>query len=124
MKKINEMIDHVMLEEPASYRPYLGMSQIGNPDERMLWLNFRWCLPPNSFEPRVSRILDLGQQLEDIIDLERVFCEALSLALPDYPRAEGAELASAEFGPPGVTPLTDEAARPFSVLAGLKDKLH
>lgn len=67
MKKINEMIDHVMLEEPASYRPYLGMSQIGNPDERMLWLNFRWCLPPNSFEPRVSRILDLGQHLEDII---------------------------------------------------------
>ena len=67
MKKINEMIDHVMLEEPASYRPYLGMSQIGNPDERMLWLNFRWCLPPNSFEPRVSRILDLGQHLEYII---------------------------------------------------------
>ena len=67
MKKINEMIDHVMLEEPASYRPYLGMSQIGNPDERMLWLNFRWCLPPNSFEPRISRILDLGQHLEDII---------------------------------------------------------
>ena len=33
----------------------------------MLWLNFRWCLPPNSFEPRVSRILDLGQHLEDII---------------------------------------------------------
>ena len=67
MKKINEMIDHVMLEEPASYRPYLGMSQIGNPDERMLWLNFRWCLPPNSFEPRISRIMDLGQHLEDII---------------------------------------------------------
>ena len=67
---------------------------------------------------------DSEEQLEDVIDLEGVFCEALSLALPDYPRAEGAELTSAEFGPPGVTPLTDEAARPFSVLAGLKDKLH
>lgn len=67
---------------------------------------------------------DSEEQLEDIIDIERVFCESLSLALPDYPRAEGAELASAEFGPPGVTPLTDEAARPFSVLASLKDKLH
>ena len=40
MSKINEMIDHVMLSEPPKYRPYLGMSQIGNPDERMLWLNF------------------------------------------------------------------------------------
>ena len=67
---------------------------------------------------------DSEEQLEDVIDLARVFCEALSLALPDYPRAEGAELKTAEFAPPGVTPLTDEAARPFSVLAGLKDKLQ
>jgi len=67
---------------------------------------------------------DSEDQLEYIIDIEGIFCETLSLALPDYPRAEGAELTSAEFGPPGVTPLTDEAARPFSALAGLKDKLH
>ena len=67
---------------------------------------------------------DSEEQLEEVIDLGRVFCEALSLALPDYPRAEGAELKTAEFAPPGVTPLTDEAARPFSVLAGLKDKLQ
>ena len=67
MSKLNEMIDHVMLAEPNDYRPYLGMSQIGNPDERMLWLNFRWCLEPNQFEPRVSRIMDLGTVLEDII---------------------------------------------------------
>jgi uncharacterized metal-binding protein YceD (DUF177 family) len=67
---------------------------------------------------------DSEEQLEDVIDLGRVVSEALSLALPDYPRAEGAELKSAEFAPPGVTPLTDDAARPFSVLAGLKDKLQ
>ena len=67
MSKLNEMIDHVMLAEPNDYRPYLGMSQIGNPDERMLWLNFRWWLEPNQFEPRVSRIMDLGTVLEDII---------------------------------------------------------
>ena len=35
---------------------------------------------------------DSEEQLEDVIDLARVFSEALSLALPDYPRAEGAEL--------------------------------
>ena len=67
---------------------------------------------------------DSEEQLEDVIDLARVFSEALSLALPDYPRAEGAELKTAEFAPPGVTPLTDEAVRPFSVLAGLKDKIQ
>ena len=67
MSKINKMIDHVMLSEPPKYRPYLGMSQIGNPDERMLWLNFRWCLPPNKFEPRVSRILELGNVIEDVV---------------------------------------------------------
>ena len=67
MSKINKMIDHVMLSEPPKYRPYLGMSQIGNPDERMLWLNFRWCLPPNKFEPRVSRILRTCQSMMMIL---------------------------------------------------------
>tara|TARA_R100000700_G_C3157131_1_gene134108 strand:+ start:239 stop:1090 length:852 start_codon:yes stop_codon:yes gene_type:complete len=67
MSEVNNMIDHVMLSEPEKRRPYLGMSQIGNPDERMLWLNFRWCLEPTNFEPRISRILDLGNLLEDQI---------------------------------------------------------
>lgn len=44
-------------------RPHLGMSQIGNPDERTLWLSFRWSLP-NDFEPRVRRIFRLGHLLE------------------------------------------------------------
>ena len=74
MSEVNNMIDHVMLSEPEKPRPYLGMSQIGNPDERMLWLNFRWCLEPTNFEPRISRILDLGNLLEDqIVDyLKRI----------------------------------------------------
>ena len=50
MSEVNNMIDHVMLSEPEKRRPYLGMSQIGNPDERMLWLNFRWCLEPTNFD--------------------------------------------------------------------------
>ena len=67
---------------------------------------------------------DSEEQLEDIIDIARVFSEALSLELPDYPRAEDAEINNAEFGPPGVPPLTDDSAKPFALLAGLKDKLE
>ena len=67
---------------------------------------------------------DSEEQLEDIIDIARVFSEALSLELPDYPRAKDAEINSAEFGPPGVPPLTDDSAKPFALLAGLKDKLE
>jgi uncharacterized metal-binding protein YceD (DUF177 family) len=66
---------------------------------------------------------DSEEQLGETIDIIRVFSEALSLELPDYPRAENAEVASAEFGPPGVTPLTDDSIKPFAMLANLKDKL-
>jgi uncharacterized metal-binding protein YceD (DUF177 family) len=67
---------------------------------------------------------DSEEPLEDNIDIAGVFSEALSLELPDYPRAENAEINSAEFGPPGVPPLTDTSAKPFAVLAGLKNKLE
>ncbi|MCV6598457.1 MAG: DUF177 domain-containing protein [Mangrovicoccus sp.] len=58
------------------------------------------------------------------IDLWAVMIEALSLALPAYPRADGAALGSAQYAEPGVTPMSDEAARPFSGLADLKAKLE
>lgn len=45
-------------------RGHLGMSQIGKHDERALWLNFRWCLPP-THSPRVERIFRLGDAIED-----------------------------------------------------------
>ncbi|UWQ03634.1 DUF177 domain-containing protein [Aliiroseovarius crassostreae] len=57
------------------------------------------------------------------IDLGEVLVEALALALPLYPRAEGAALEAQNFTEPGNTPMTDEAARPFAGLAGLRDKL-
>ncbi|UWQ11998.1 DUF177 domain-containing protein [Aliiroseovarius crassostreae] len=57
------------------------------------------------------------------IDLGEVLIEALALALPLYPRAEGAALEAQNFTEPGNTPMTDEAARPFAGLAGLRDKL-
>lgn len=66
---------------------------------------------------------DTLEPLPETLDLDRVIAEALALALPDWPRAEGAELGAAVGTPPGQAPLTDAAAKPFAGLAGLRDKL-
>jgi uncharacterized metal-binding protein YceD (DUF177 family) len=57
------------------------------------------------------------------IDLGLVAIEALALALPDYPRSEGAELQARSFAAEGVRPLEDSDLKPFSALAALRDKL-
>ena len=54
------------------------------------------------------------------LDLMDVLAEALSLAMPDFPKAEGAELADAQFTEPGRRAMTDDDAKP---LAGLRDLL-
>ncbi len=61
--------------------------------------------------------------LGDEIDLAGLMLESLALALDPYPRAEGAALETAVFAEPGVTPMTDEDARPFAKLAALRAKL-
>lgn len=66
---------------------------------------------------------DTTEALGDVIDLGQVMAEALALALPIYPRAEGADLEQAQFAGPGVAPMTDEDARPFAGLKELRDKL-
>lgn len=58
------------------------------------------------------------------IDPEAVMIEALSLALPLYPRAEGVALPETVLTEPGAAPLTAEAMKPFAGLAALKDKLQ
>lgn len=57
------------------------------------------------------------------IDPAVVMAEALDLALPLFPRADGAELGEAVFTEPGKTPMRDEDARPFAGLATLKDQM-
>lgn len=66
---------------------------------------------------------DTIEPLPDMIDLYAVLIEALALALPLYPRADGAALEQAVFTEKGVAPLTDEAARPFAGLGALRDSL-
>lgn len=87
------------------------------------------------FSPEADRPEDLGgdemempeddtlEPLEPDIDLNRVLIEALSLALPPWPRRDDAELGRATAAADGVEPLTDEDTKPFAGLAALRDKL-
>ncbi len=61
--------------------------------------------------------------LGDEIDLWAVMVEALALALPPYPRAEGAEPVRTAAAPPGAAPLEDDRPRPFAALETLRGKL-
>ncbi|WP_114964402.1 YceD family protein [Alkalilacustris brevis] len=64
-----------------------------------------------------------AEPLAEVIDPGAVMIEALALALPPFPRAEGAELGEAVFTKPGKPPLRDEDTRPLAGLAQLRDKL-
>lgn len=66
---------------------------------------------------------DSLEQLGSHIDIAAVMIEALSLTLPLYPRAEGAEAGEQNFTEPGKTAMTDEDTKPFAGLAALRDKL-
>lgn len=65
-----------------------------------------------------------AEQLPLSIDLYQVLIESLSLSLPPYPRSKDADLDQASFTEPGKEAMTDEAARPFAGLAGLRDRLE
>lgn len=67
---------------------------------------------------------DTTEALGEAIDLGHVAVEALSLALPPFPRAPGAVLEVAEFSAPGTAPLRDTDLKPFAGLAALKAKLE
>lgn len=64
------------------------------------------------------------EPLLEIIELQEVLREMISLALPAYPRADQATLGAAVFGPPGVAPMTDNDVKPFAGLAALKETLE
>lgn len=63
------------------------------------------------------------EPLPETLDLAAVMIEALALALPPYPRAEGATVATPVFTEPGKAPLRDEDLKPFAGLAGLRERL-
>lgn len=67
---------------------------------------------------------DPGEEpLGEVIDLGMVALEALALAIPLYPQAEGASLKQVNFTEPGKQAMTDEDTKPFAGLAALKAAL-
>jgi len=66
---------------------------------------------------------DSAEPLPEVIDVGAVAMEALSLALPLYPRNPGAALGEVVFGPQGAEPMADDEVKPFASLAALRDKL-
>ena len=53
------------------------------------------------------------------LDLADVMAEALALALPAWPRAEGVAPVDLTVTEPGKTPMTDDEAKPFAALKSL-----
>jgi uncharacterized metal-binding protein YceD (DUF177 family) len=66
---------------------------------------------------------DTVEPLPARLDLLAVTREALALELPDYPRAEGVAPTERQFAAPGVTPMTDDDAKPLAGLAALRDRM-
>ena len=66
---------------------------------------------------------DSSEALGTEIDALASIIEALSLAIPAYPRKEGAELGALVHAEPGVEPLNEETVKPFAGLADLKKKM-
>ncbi len=66
---------------------------------------------------------DSIEPLPAVLDLDAVMIEALALALPDYPHAEGVAPLAQTYTEPGRQAMSDDDARPFAGLAGLRDKL-
>lgn len=66
---------------------------------------------------------DTLDPLPETIDLDAILTEALSLALPPYPRADDTAPVQALFAKPGQQPLDDDAVRPFAGLAALRTRL-
>lgn len=69
---------------------------------------------------------DTLEPLPAVLDLGLIATEALVLALPQWPRSDGAALpddGAIRTAPPGQQPVTDAEIRPFAALASLRDKL-
>ena len=67
---------------------------------------------------------DTLEPMPEKLDLMNVLAEALALALPDFPRAEGVEAVDMTVTEPGKTPITEAEAKPFAGLKSLRERLE
>ncbi len=80
--------------------------------------------PPEAARGEVEMTEDENtDDLGKVIDLGLVMAEALSLALPPFPRAEGAGFGQAAYAAPGLAPMDDDDAKPLAKLAEIRDRL-
>lgn len=79
--------------------------------------------PPSEEETEMPED-DSVEPLRAMLDMGEVLEEALALAVPDFPRATGAEDLDLTAAPPGAAPLDDEAVKPFAGLAALKRRME
>jgi uncharacterized metal-binding protein YceD (DUF177 family) len=100
----------VVQESVVSLEPVT--TRIDEPVERRYLAHFVEPEPGESEMPEDDTVEELPQSL----DLVEVVLEALALALPPYPRAEGEEMGEIVVTAPGAEPLTEEKAKPFAAL--------
>ena len=80
-------------------------------------------------EPEADSVSEMDEDTDwepmpDQLDLMELALEEIALGLPDYPRAEGAELGEAIYAEDGVKPMSDADAKPFAGLAALKAQME
>ncbi|NCT11734.1 MAG: DUF177 domain-containing protein [Rhodobacterales bacterium] len=66
---------------------------------------------------------DTVDPLPASLDVAEVMIEALALALPPFPRADGVAPVDLTVTEPGLTPLREADIKPFAGLADLRDRL-
>ncbi len=101
----------VVSGDPVSSRVEENVTRLYTPDAPE---------PPGRADAEVEIPDDVDvEPLGRFIEPASVMAEALSLALPPFPRKEGAALGEAVFSAPGVAAMTDADARPFAALRSL-----
>ena len=95
-------------------------TRIDVPVKRIFLRDYTEIDAPEAEMPEDETVEPLGAW----IDPAEVMQEALALALPLYPRSQGAVLGETVHSEPGTTPMRDEDAKPFAGLAGLRARLQ
>ena len=80
--------------------------------------------PPADSESEMDEADDGIEPLPELVDPGALLEEALALAIPAFPRSEGAEALDLTAAPPGAAPIEDEAVKPFASLAALKARME
>jgi len=81
--------------QQSRFRPYLGMSAIGGPCDRRLWLEFRWADKPR-FEARTLYMFDDGHRTEDLMAARLRMVPGITLHTVDP--STGRQFGVSDFG--------------------------